>query len=235
MASILGFSEILLHEEFDLPTQHEFLGTIHTQSQLMANILNELLDLARIEARRSKDFRYTRVDVQELLVELVKAYPLPAGRTAPELDLPALPLYLMADVGKLRQALLNVVSNAYKYSPEGGPVHICVWVSEETDLAPAVCIEVTDHGIGLTTKQLARVCERFYRADSSGKILGTGLGMSIVKEIVELHHGRLSLESTPGLGTQVRLCLPTYTTLQDSVAFSATQNSMTDTRPGALS
>jgi signal transduction histidine kinase len=67
---------------------------------------------------------------------------------------------------------------------------------------------VTDHGIGLTEVQLKRVCERFYRADSSGKILGTGLGMSIVKEIIELHRGQISIHSTPGQGTHVCLSLP---------------------------
>jgi signal transduction histidine kinase len=235
MASILGFSELLLHEEFDAPTQHEFLDTIHTQSTLMAKILNELLDLARIEARRDKDFRYTRVDLPDLLAELCKSYRLPSGRKAPELDLPAQALYLMADYGKLRQALLNVISNAYKYSPEGGAVHIRAWVSAEHGQAPAVCIEVTDHGIGMTPDQIKRVCERFYRANTSGKILGTGLGMSIVKEIVDLHHGTLSFDSTPGLGTQVHLCLPAYTTLHDSASPRSLPAGRIDTRPSELS
>ena len=69
-------------------------------------------------------------------------------------------------------------------------------------------IRVTDHGIGMTPKQAARVCERFYRADTSGKIPGTGLGMSIVKEIVELLGGRLVLGSEPGVGTTVTIWLP---------------------------
>lgn len=231
MASILGFSEILLHETFDAATQHEFLDTIYTQSKLMANILNELLDLARIEARRDKDFRYTRIDLQELVAELVKAYPLPAGRVAPELELPSEPLYLMADAGKLRQALLNIISNAYKYSPEGGAVHIKAWGQCAEGQTAAVCVEIADHGLGMTPVQLARVCERFYRADTSGKILGTGLGMSIVKEIIDLHRGQLSFTSTPGQGTQVRLCLPAYTTLHDGFDLVAEHQPVSDTRP----
>jgi signal transduction histidine kinase len=214
MASILGFSEILLYEDTDAAAQREFVETIHSQSKLMANILNELLDLARIEARRDKDFRYTGVDLQELLANLVKAFVLPAGRHPPELDLPATPLLLMADIGKLRQALLNVVSNAYKYSPQGGAVHIKVSLDNRQAESPWVCIEIIDHGIGMSGAQLARVCERFYRADSSGKVPGTGLGMSIVKEIVELHRGQLTLESTLGKGTRVVLRLPIY--LSDS-------------------
>jgi signal transduction histidine kinase len=208
MASIFGFSELLLHEKFDEPTQQEFLTTIYKQSGLMADILNELLDLARIEARRDKDFRYTQVHLQDLLLDLVKAYQLPPGRSAPELELPLKALYLMADIGKLRQALLNVISNAYKYSPRGGAVRVKVGLEEAVGHALRINITVTDHGIGLTQVQLKRVCERFYRADSSGKILGTGLGMSIVKEIIELHRGQLSIHSTPGQGTHVCLSLP---------------------------
>ena len=220
MASIFGYAEILIHEEFDAPTQREFLNTIYTQSGLMANILNELLDLARIEARRDKDFRYTLVCMQDLVTELVSSYPLPSGRAAPELDLPERPLFLMADAGKLRRAIVNVISNAYKYSPKGGTVLIKADITKFAEQASMVCVEISDQGIGMTPGQLTRVCERFYRADASGKILGTGLGMSIVKEIIELHRGTLHLDSTPGQGTCVRLCLPAHTTAQDGMITS---------------
>lgn len=234
MASIFGYAEVLLSDQFDPASTREFLSTIHTQSKLMANILNELLDLARIEARRDKDFRYNKVDVHELLADLLKSYPLPSGRTAPELDMPNTALYLMADAGKLRQALLNVISNAYKYSPEGGTVRISVR-SHAQDAQPAgVSIDIADQGIGMTPAQLARVCERFYRADTSGKILGTGLGMSIVKEIIELHRGQLQLESTPGQGTCVHLWLPTYSTLQGSFNAALPNRRVSDTRPAEL-
>jgi len=105
-----------------------------------------------------------------------------------------------------------VISNAYQYSPQGGEVHIKVVVTAPVGAAAQLCIEITDQGIGMTPEQTARVCERFYRADASGKIPGTGLGMSIVKEIVELHRGQLTLQSSPGQGTRVRLCFPTYVT-----------------------
>jgi signal transduction histidine kinase len=208
MASVFGFSEVLLSQEFDAATQREFLTIIYEQSKLMSDILNELLDLARIEARRGKDFRYTRVCLQELAGDLVKAFKLPFGRALPELVMPVLPIYAMADAGKLRQALLNVLSNAYKYSPAGGSVVFKIEATSEARQPPQVCIHITDQGIGMTPEQLARACERFYRADSSGKIPGTGLGMSIVKEIIELHRGHITLTSAVGVGTQVSLCLP---------------------------
>jgi signal transduction histidine kinase len=208
MASILGFSEVLLHQELDSNEQREFLGIIYKQSTLMAKILDELLDLARIEARRGKDFRYSKVCLQDLAEELAKSFIPPAGRGPLELILPEQKVEVLADSGKLRQAVLNVLSNAYKYSPEGGPVVLSVETQNHAGSAPRTWIHITDHGIGMTPEQLGRVCERFYRADASGKTSGTGLGMSIVKEIIELHGGELAISSEVGSGTRVSLCLP---------------------------
>lgn len=208
MASVFGFSEVLLSQEFDVATQREFLTIIYQQSKQMADILNELLDLARIEARRGKDFRYSRVCLQEWLADVVKAFKPPPDRASPNLVTPTLPLYVMADTGKLRQAILNVLSNAYKYSPAGGAVLMEVDAIRDTESPAMARIHITDQGIGMDEKQLARVFERFYRADSSGSIPGTGLGMSIVKEIIELHGGQVTVTSTLGQGTRVSLSLP---------------------------
>lgn len=208
MAGILGFSELLLTQELDASEQKEFLTIILAQSNVMASILNELLDLARIEARRGKDFRYTGIWLQTLITDIVKSLAVRPGREQVELRMPDAPLYLMADEGKLRQVIVNVISNAYKYSPDGGPVVLEVSKQQRPESEEQLCIQIRDHGIGLTPEQVGRVCERFYRADSSGKILGTGLGMSIVKEIIELHHGQIHIDSTYGQGTSVSLMLP---------------------------
>jgi signal transduction histidine kinase len=112
------------------------------------------------------------------------------------------------DRKKLTQAISNVLSNAYKYSPNGGAVEIELLEENKEERSGQVGICITDHGIGMTPEQCSRVCERFYRADTSGKIPGTGLGMSIVKEIVELHGGKVSLVSKIGQGTSVTLWIP---------------------------
>ncbi len=212
MASIYGFAEVLLTQGTDAESQKEFLGIIHKQSRLMVDILNELLDLARIEARRGKDFKYTELSLQDLLADLMKAYQCPVGRAPPELEAPALPIILLADSGKLRQALLNVLSNAYKYSPDGGAVHILVELQQTPDQSQRVAIHISDHGMGMTSEQSSKVFTRFYRADTSGRVPGTGLGMSITKEIVEHHKGNISVISAPGEGTQVSIYLPVHIT-----------------------
>jgi signal transduction histidine kinase/CHASE1-domain containing sensor protein len=214
MASIFGFTELLITQEFEEAERRELLDTIFTQSELMISIINELLDLARIEARRGKDFTIEHVEVGELLHGIVAGFKPPQGRLSPQEPLIEDPLWVTADRKKLIQAVSNVISNAYKYSPGGGTVGIEL-VSPTSDV-PLFGIRIADHGIGMTQEQLAHVCERFYRADASGKIPGTGLGMCIVKEIVELHGGRLELASKVGAGTTVTLWLPAAATQTDS-------------------
>jgi signal transduction histidine kinase len=210
MASIYGFSEILLTQQIEPANQQEFLHIIYEQSQRMTHILNELLDLARIEERRGKDFRYAGIHLQELVTRLVQSFQLPAQRSAPTLLLPSAPLYVMADPQKLQQAVLNVLSNAYKYSAPGSSVSIQIEVSTVPPAPPRVCIHISDQGIGMTAQQQLRVGERFYRADASGKVPGTGLGMSIAREIMALHQGEIRLSSQTGQGTRVSLCLPLH-------------------------
>lgn len=213
MASIFGFCELLLHRSMKPEKQRELLEIIHRQSRLMISIINELLDLARIEARQGQDFVFEPVALGALLEDVVKACVPPEGRARPQCLLPTGEVLVRADRGKLTQALGNVLSNAYKYSPGGGAVGVEVMRNEShaaggKDGAGLWGIRIRDEGIGLTPAQLARVCERFYRADASGSIPGTGLGMSIVKEITELHGGRLHIESEPARGTCVTLWLP---------------------------
>lgn len=210
MASIYGFAELLLTQDFDEDSRREFLTIIFKQSELMTSILNELLDLARIEARRGKDFVFEVMSGQALITQVVRGFILPEGRSAPILSMPQLTGYILADYKKAYQAILNVLSNAYKYSAHGGDVGISLVMGTcpNNSNLPCVGIRVSDHGIGMTSEQQERVFERFYRADNSGKITGTGLGMSIVQEIILLHGGQVTVESVFGVGTSVTLWFP---------------------------
>jgi signal transduction histidine kinase len=204
MASIYGFSEIMLTQEVNAAERKEFLDIIYRQSELMISILNELLDLARIEARQGQDFVFETVSVQSMVKAVVNRFKLPTGRTPPQLQAPAEPLFISADQNKAMQAVLNVLSNAYKYSAPDGLVDICI-----APKGHGVVICVTDRGIGMTPAEIKHVGERFYRSDTSGKVPGTGLGMSIVMEIMRLLQGDVAIESTPGQGTRVSLLFRT--------------------------
>ncbi len=118
---------------------------------------------------------------------------------------------MSADKNKLSQVIGNVLSNAYKYSPAGGRVTLSILPPAEHGGILMTGFRVTDQGIGMTPEQLSRVSERFYRADTSGKIPGTGLGMSIVKEIIDFHKGNIQIDSKYGQGTSVTIRLPVLT------------------------
>ena len=212
MASVLGFAEVMMTPEleFDLADQRDYIATIYRNAELMAKIVNELLDLARIEARRGKDFRMETLAPDRLLDHIVADFKPPAGRDRPLVHHDGSAEQIIGDRDKLNQAVSNVLSNAYKYSPAGGAVELRLTRRDGAGEggSPQIGIQVRDTGIGMTAAQAARVWERFYRADTSGKIPGTGLGMSIVKEIIELHGGSAELTSEVGAGTTVSLWLP---------------------------
>ena len=134
--------------------------------------------------------------------ECVHDFRAPEGRDAPVLALPAAPVMVALDRGSAAGAAQRAVQRL-QYSPEGGAVAVTLAVEH----GQAV-VAVRDHGIGMTPEAVRRVCERFFRADTSGNIPGTGLGMAIVKEIVDLLGGRLAIESAPQQGTTVRIALP---------------------------
>jgi PAS domain S-box-containing protein len=210
MVSIYGYSELLLNQELDASLHQECFGEMHAQSKVMVSILDDLLDLARIDERRGRNFTFQAVDVVTLIEATLNNFKPPVGRDAPQWLLTRGEGTILVDARQTQKAIVNVLSNAYKYSPGGGAVQIKLLRLSSATEAPLVGIAISDQGIGMTTAQQACVFERFYRADTSGKILGTGLGMSIVHEIVALHGGRVELNSEPGAGTSVTLWFPEY-------------------------
>lgn len=204
MASIMGFSELLLAREYSAEKRRDLLDRINRQSKRLTGLLNELLDLARIEARRGKDFNLKHIDIVSLVRETVSALMIPGDPRAVELNIPEDTLHVNVDQGKLQQALTNVLSNAYKYSPNGGKIALDII----QDSPGRVGLRVTDQGLGMTPDHVRQAFDRFFRADTSGNIPGTGLGLAVVKEIVELHGGSVDLESEYGKGTRITLWLP---------------------------
>jgi signal transduction histidine kinase len=207
MVSVFGFTELLLRRPVPEERRRDMLQTIHRQSSLLINMVNELLDLARIEARQGKDLKRSACRIDSLVTQAVGPLVGNSPRHEIVLDVPHGERVLWVDPEKTHRALTNVLSNAIKYSPEGGAVRVSTLLGRIRQ-EPAIGIKVSDRGIGMTAEQLGRVFERFYRADPSGNIPGTGLGMSLVKEIVELQGGRVDINSEPGMGTTVTLWLP---------------------------
>ena len=207
MASIMGFAELLMLRDFGPERTRDMLGTINRQAKRLTDLINELLDLARIEARAGKDFKITPYPLVPVINDAIAALNVDGDRGRMQFVEPALQPVVPIDPAKLQQAIINILSNAYKYSPNGGPIEISV--SRRTQGGgEQIGVVVRDHGMGMTPEQSDRLFERFFRADPSGNIPGTGLGMSLVKEIMDALHGSVSVDSQFGQGTTITLWLP---------------------------
>ncbi|HCI13749.1 MAG: hypothetical protein A2063_00025 [Gallionellales bacterium GWA2_60_142] len=207
LSSIYGFVELLLTRELGEADRREFLGIVYEQTQGLIQMLGELLDLARIEARVGRDFKLREQELWPVVRRVVTDFNIPGDTRKIRVKLSRRSPLVVLDADKIGQALLNVLSNAHKYSAGKGEVAI-ESVQRKEDKASWIGIRVRDRGIGMTEEQLGRVFERFYRADNSGQIPGTGLGMSLVKEIMQIHGGPVEVVSEFGKGTDVTLWFP---------------------------
>jgi PAS domain S-box-containing protein len=210
MASVLGFSELLLKRDFDPATGHELLEIIHRQANRLVDLINHMLDLARIEAGGTEELDIRPVAAPELIRQTIASLEGLGDTARIQVTLAPELAPLLGDADKLQQALTNILSNSIKYSAPGSAILIDAYPAALGSRA-ALALRVRDHGIGMDAAQLARVFDAFYRADSVSNIPGTGLGMAIFKEIVDLHGGTVELQSTPGAGTTVTVVLPAAT------------------------
>ena len=212
LATMLGYTELLRSPDdfgsFSAEQSAEFLDEIYLKGETLSRIIDEMLDISRIESGHPIALDRQPHEPHSLLAKVVKRFKLQNKKHAFALDFPGIqPQTVVCDLPRITQVLENLLSNAVKYSPLGGTVTVR-GESVGTDYA----VSVIDEGIGMTTEQQARVFDKFYRADSSNTAIGgLGLGMSIARQIVEMHGGRIWLESKVGVGTTVTFCLPPKT------------------------
>ena len=204
LTTVMGYSELLANDMVPTNKKSIAVNAILDQSRWLVKIINELLDLARIEAGGVMDFDVKAYLADQLMIDAVKAFTVPAGRTDVRYEVID-GLYVEVDKDKLKAVLFNLLDNAYKYSLDG---EVVIRVLEKTtDNISYVGFQVEDVGIGMTEGQVAHVFERFWRADSSGNIPGTGLGMSISNEIIRLMGGTIEIASQAGKGTKMTVWL----------------------------
>jgi signal transduction histidine kinase/CheY-like chemotaxis protein len=204
LTSIKGFVELLERSPENMSArQREFVDIILKSTDRLVDLVNDLLDVARIEADHVEINRRP-IDVGEAVKEVVELMGPRFAEKHQQLGVyvaPNLPLAL-ADPARVRQIVANLVTNAHLYTQADGRIHIGV----EPDRA-WVQIVVEDSGVGMTLEEASRVFDRFYRG-RKGSTPGTGLGLSIVKSLVELHQGQVGVESAPGRGSTFRVRLP---------------------------
>ena len=204
--AIIGFAEILAHEYFGplTPRQLDYSRGILDSSHRLLSLINDILDLATIEAGYMA-LETGRVEICELLESVVTLTHERARNQNLSLTVQCAPNIgeIEADERRLKQALFNLTSNAIKFTPAGGSIRL-----EARREGGDVVLAVTDTGVGIPTVDQERVFEKFERGSAQARQSGAGLGLSLVKSLVELHGGSIEIDSEPGRGTTIACRLP---------------------------
>jgi len=205
LSSLTKAAYLLLRPEISPEQRSSLVSTIYSETSRLNELATSFLDLARLESGRA-DFQLTRVNLPELVDECVQVVKPEADRnqviltTATPEDLP----WLEADRGKVKQVVLNLLTNAIKYNHPGGRVEITFRAA-----GGEIALEVQDTGIGIPDDAMPHLFEKFFRVRGIEKTIpGTGLGLSISRSIVQNHRGRIEVRSQEGKGSAFIIYLP---------------------------
>lgn len=214
LTSISGFSELLMDEGVTREQSEEYASIILKESNRLSELINKFLDISKIEAGKSQVKR-APVNLREVIEKVldVNLHQAERKHIAVSLKMSNNVPPIIGDRDMMEQVILNLFSNAIKYSPPNAAVEIRL---RETD--SDVTVEVEDTGYGISEESLPRIFDKFYRASDNEAVReesGTGLGLSLVKEIVELHGGRVAVKSELGKGSTFGFILPKYKALPE--------------------
>lgn len=208
ITNVRSYAETLVEAGQDLPpeTAANFLGVILSESDRMTKIVQDLLALSKFDAGEV-DFRMDRFDACQAVRKVYEAMRLDVAKheLALNLSLPAQPGWVWGDRDRIEQVIINITTNAVRYTAKGGSVEMSAALTDSE-----VLLSVTDTGIGIPKEDIPRIFDRFYRVDKarSRALGGTGLGLSIAFEIVRRHNGRMEIQSEVGQGTTMTVHLP---------------------------
>lgn len=207
MSSIEGLAELLQGERIkDRAKREELLGLLASESGRLSRLIHNILDFGNIE-RQARVYRFETTEVRSLVEETVNAMRprIEGAGFKLRLKCPAEAVFLDIDRDAVKQVLVNLVDNALKYSPEDKEIDIQVAVRPGE-----VEVEVSDRGIGIDPGQIDRIFETFYRAPEAVLVnpKGVGIGLKIVKHVMDAHHGTIRVEGRPPRGSTFRLIFP---------------------------
>lgn len=206
ITSIMGYADTLLEGEYDKDTQQKFLGVISSEARRMARLVTDLLTLSKYDSKKVK-LEETEFDLGELTKKCQERlkFEIEKKHQNVECFVTANVPPVNADKYGIERVVLNILSNAIKYTPENGKIKIYVgFVYNDA------YIKIIDNGIGISEQDLTRIFDRFYRADKARtrEMGGTGLGLSIAKEILDQNKGSIDIRSELGKGTEVIIRIP---------------------------
>jgi signal transduction histidine kinase len=204
LTGIQGFSEMMRDEELSFEEMREFAGDINKDARRLARLISDMLDLDRLESGRMM-LKSEAVDFNRIVADTAARFRLDTPKHPIELKLDPLVPALSADPDRLAQVVTNLLSNAIKYSPNGGPVELTT--RREDD---AVTFTVRDHGVGIPGDHLEKIFDRYSRVESAETrgVQGTGLGLPIVRQIVQMHGGKVWVTSQLAAGSTFHVEFP---------------------------
>ncbi|MFW6210990.1 MAG: sensor histidine kinase, partial [bacterium] len=205
LTPIQAYSELMMVRTVKEEKVKNYASIINKETQRLGALIGDLLDLSRIESGKGLSLTIDEIDFRELLEGVHETFKSVSSKHKIILTIPDKSDKIKVDKNKMIQVLTNLLSNAVKYSPEGGNIYI-----EMEDRADEIEVSVRDEGLGISKKDLASIFEKFYRVENEAvrKIGGTGIGLPIVKYILELHNGRINVESEEGKGSRFSFIIP---------------------------
>lgn len=207
LSSVLGFTELLLSKTMKPEKQLKYLETIHREAQRLTDLINDFLDLQRMESG-TQQYNTETVNLSELVLGVIDQYKLSSTHHI-LLEDEAQYAEVEVDRDKIVQVMTNLFSNAIKFSPNSSEIKVIVHNEPDT-----IMVEIQDHGLGIPKNQIGHLFQKFRRVDNSAskRIGGTGLGLAICKEIIEKQKGAIGIDSVEGEGTTVWFSLPVLNT-----------------------
>ncbi|MGR3765756.1 ATP-binding protein [Rossellomorea sp. NS-SX7] len=207
LSSVLGFTELMLTKDLKPERTKKYLTTIYQEAKRLTSLINDFLDVQRMEAgRQTFDKRYE--DIVPIIQNVINTQKVNAPHHTFTIEKDTDCTMVLGDKDKLSQAFTNLISNAIKYSPDGGNITARIYEKQDK-----VFINIIDEGLGIPDDAFPKLFTKFYRVDNSDRrrIGGTGLGLTIVKEIIENHDGSIRVASEIGKGSTFTISLPMVT------------------------
>ncbi|KAA0548134.1 response regulator [Bacillus sp. BGMRC 2118] len=204
LASVLGFTELLIHKELKPERQAKYLQTIYQEAKRLTALINDFLDVQRMEAGK-QSYEKEHLDILPVIKNNIETMQIHASTHPMSVNVHTDHTSIFGDPDKLSQVFTNLISNAIKYSPDGGKIEIDIY--EQNNL---LHVSVKDNGLGIPEEALPMLFTKFFRVDNSDRrrIGGTGLGLAIVREIMKAHDGDISVASELKKGSTFTLHFP---------------------------
>lgn len=204
LASILGFTELMIHRDLQRERQHKYLQTIYNETKRLTALINDFLDVQRMEAGK-QTYEKKFLDLMSILEKVIEVQEANVSKHHIRLINESKKGLVLGDAERLEQVFRNIIHNAIKYSPNGGDIEIKLYEKDER-----ILVDIKDEGLGIPKESIQNLFAKFYRIDNSDRrsIGGTGLGLAIVQEIMIAHNGEVSVISEYGKGTTFTCSFP---------------------------